>query len=471
MVKYVEFGEYNKNYNFIFLAVVFWILMNYFPKFSILILFKYNIISKNVLELYNHSNIISIFTLFGSFVFSCILNKYENKLSRGESNLDELNAPNSDKGCFKSIKISEKKKKENLNNRKNFLYILVIIIICLLSEIILSIILFLKIFSYSMIALLITSFINTKMFKIKIYKHQKCAIFFNFIVLFIFQLISFVLSMLSENDKYLYKQHFWLIPIGLIIYFLIIIVSSYTYSKIKWFMDLNWISLSKLLINFMLVGFLINTIICVLFTFINCSENKNIFCVKEEDGTYYIENFMIFFEKLLEICRDENKFDLIFMICLICLLSLIVFLYNFFVLSTLKNLYPEYYFFTTSIRETLIEIMVLFQNKISQGYFFAKKEDDYKISFIQFILDIIGNLLIIVGFLIYLEIIELNFCGFNYNLRKNIIDRGIKDIQEINEDEEQNEYLIDNNSNKSLELLINPLFSIVGLKDVIFTSL
>ena len=65
----------------------------------------------------------------------------------------------------------------------------------------------------------------------------------------------------------------------------------------------------------------------------------------------------------------------------------------------------------------------------------------------------------------------MNFCGFNYNLRKNIIDRGIKDIQEINEDEEQNEYLIDNNSNKSLELLINPLFSIVGLKDVIFTSL
>ena len=30
----------------------------------------------------------------------------------------------------------------------------------------------------------------------------------------------------------------------------------------------------------------------------------------------------------------------------------------------------------------------------------------------------------IIGLLIYLEMIELNFCGFNFNLKKNIIIRG-----------------------------------------------
>ena len=33
----------------------------------------------------------------------------------------------------------------------------------------------------------------------------------------------------------------------------------------------------------------------------------------------------------------------------------------------------------------------------------------------------------------------------------------MKDIQEINEDEDQNEYLIDNNSNKASELSIKAL--------------
>jgi len=43
-----------------------------------------------------------------------------------------------------------------------------------------------------------------------------------------------------------------------------------------------------------------------------------------------------------------------------------------------------------------------------------------------------------------LEIIELNFCGLNYNLRKNIRIRSEEDIQEIYDD--QDESLIEYNS-------------------------
>ena len=455
MVKYIEFGEYNKNYNYIILAVVISILLKYIPQFLITLLFKYNKITIKVVELYNHSYIMTIFISFGLLVFSCILNIIESKLSKRESNVDKLYASNSDRGCFKNIKIIEEKKKEKLNNKKNLLYILIIVIICIFSENILGIISFLKIFSYSMIVLLITSFFNTKLFKIKIYKHQKCAILFNFSVLFVFELCSFILTMKSENEEYIYIQYFWLIPIGLIIYFLIGIVLSYSYSKVKWFMDLNMISLSKLLIIFALIGFSFNTIISMVFTFIKCGEKENMLCNKEQEGNYYIENFKIFFEKLLEICRDENKSDLIFLICLIIFFSFFSFLHNFLSLSILKNLYPEYFFFTDPIGETIMKIIDLFYNKIFVDYFFVEEEQDYKIPLIKFILDIIGNSLVIVGFLIYLEIIELNFYGFNYNLRKNIIDRGMKDIEEVNDDEDQNESLIDNNnSNRVSELSI-----------------
>ena len=42
----------------------------------------------------------------------------------------------------------------------------------------------------------------------------------------------------------------------------------------------------------------------------------------------------------------------------------------------------------------------------------------------KFLLDIFGDVSSIIGFLIYLEMLELNFCGFNFNLKKNIINRG-----------------------------------------------
>ena len=52
----------------------------------------------------------------------------------------------------------------------------------------------------------------------------------------------------------------------------------------------------------------------------------------------------------------------------------------------------------------------------------------------------------VIGFMIYLEINELNFCKLNYNLRKYINDRSAKDSNEdnniesiINDDEESEE--------------------------------
>jgi len=237
----------------------------------------------------------------------------------------------------------------------------------MISDIFEEITSFLKIFSFSMIILLLISFINAKMFKIKIYKHQKCAILFNFSVLFVSGLSSFILSMKSDNEDIIFKQHSWLIPIGLIIYLLLGIAFSYAYSKIKWILHFNLISFSALLINFALVGFLINSIICVLITFIEWGH-------KQDEGNY----IMIFFKIFINICRDENKFDLIFVICLIFLHSFILFLNNFFALSVLKNLYPECYFFTIPIRETFIEIIYLFHNRIFKGYFFEKDREDIK---------------------------------------------------------------------------------------------
>ena len=46
----------------------------------------------------------------------------------------------------------------------------------------------------------------------------------------------------------------------------------------------------------------------------------------------------------------------------------------------------------------------------------------------KFLLDLLQDLFCFLGFLVYLEIIQLNFCGFNYDLRDEIIKRGDQEL-------------------------------------------
>ena len=58
---------------------------------------------------------------------------------------------------------------------------------------------------------------------------------------------------------------------------------------------------------------------------------------------------------------------------------------------------------------------------MKEGFFLDHKN----FAITKYFLDISGDFLCLIGFLIYLEVIELNFCGFNYDLKQNIAQRGI----------------------------------------------
>ena len=57
----------------------------------------------------------------------------------------------------------------------------------------------------------------------------------------------------------------------------------------------------------------------------------------------------------------------------------------------------------------------------------------------SYFLDLASDFSAIIGFLIYLEIIELNFCKLNKNLRKYIIIRSDEDAKNKNNRKESNE--------------------------------
>ena len=453
MRKYIKFGRYHKNYKYIILTLVFMMLAKFLPPFITDLFIHYELITPQVQNLAYHPHCKNIFMFLGMFIISFFLYKYEEKLSENKFDICKSKDSNSKRGCFKSIKKNEELKKK-LNNKTKFLRILIIIIITCIIECLKGIISVFIIVSFWAVILLIIPYTNAKLFYLETYKHHKCSIIFSFSVLIIVQLTSFIL-LLQSDEKSIYKEYFWLLPIGIIIVLLYIIMISYFYSKMKWFMELNWISLTKLFMIYTLVGLSINIIICLILTFVKCGgDAKSYFCfIKDKQDNYYIENIFLYFEKISEI-YEEDKFDFVFLVLKVLLCIILISFYIYFFFSTLKNLNLEYYYFSRSLIDILIRIIPLFQNKIFKGYYFAKKEEDYQLKLEIFLLNIIGDCLSIVGFLIYLEIIELNFCGFNYNLRTSIIERSIRDSIQDYDDIQSEDFIENEIQNKNSELPI-----------------
>ena len=90
----------------------------------------------------------------------------------------------------------------------------------------------------------------------------------------------------------------------------------------------------------------------------------------------------------------------------------------------IKYLTPVHVSFTNSIYYFFIRIILFINNQFVEG----KWESKFKYS--KFFIDILCESLSFIGFLIYLEIIELHFCGLYFDLKKYIIRRSIKDIND-----------------------------------------
>jgi hypothetical protein len=253
------------------------------------------------------------------------------------------------------------------------------------------------------------------------------------------------------KDKNIYKKHlgFWFLPIGLIIHFVYVSLNSYICSKMKWLMDSKYISLGKLLMTYSIAGFIFNIIVCVVLTFIKCwGKTAVYFCkIKDEDNSY-LENIFLFYEDILVIYM-ENKNDFIYASIIIFVDMITYSLYIFFFLSILKNLAPEYFFFLGSITGVLSQIIMMIKNKVSEGYFFAQEGKDFKLLLTKFLFNIIGNYLAVIGFLVYLEIIELNFCNLDYNIRRKIMERSILESIDRTSIIDPNEGLFDDNSSNT----------------------
>ena len=448
MGKYFSFGQYNKNFKYIAFGCFFNILVNFIFGFDSdnnhneLLLFP----SNGQKELYKHERVYDIFKSIGVFIFSCVFYKIETMPNKKEITSQRISSFPSIKSNNQIILIFNDLQDEMDSFSNLNILFLITIYVCVeyLSDIFYQ--LKLKIFDFWMFELLVISYINSKMFKLKIYKHQMFAIFFNSFICLLFRLPSFILSFSLEDEgnekdrKSLYELNKWYIALGIFIYIMIITIRAYSFTKIKWFIDLKYISSTKLLIFVGFIGILISSISCIIQTNIECSKKINFCKIRYNDSSsYYLDNFGVYYEKI----SGLKNYEIIIEICVILFGMICKFFGSYFDILIIQYLTPVHKIFYSSIYYFIIKIIAIFYSKIKTNNFFNGK--DYEKKFYIFLLDILGNIIAIFGFLIYLEIIELKFCKLNYNLKIYISKRSIDDLKQsngylgFNEEDEQSE--------------------------------
>ena len=303
-----------------------------------------------------------------------------------------------------------------------------------------------------MFELPILSYLNLKILNYKIFNHQLLAIYINCFCL-IYKIVTFIILIFFSSAK-IYKEYCnnpWLIFIGIFFYFLIMIPRAYAITKLKVLMDIKYISPYKILIIFGIIGTIISTAVGIISSFIKCGsiESYDIyFCnikKKDTDETYF-ENIPLYWETITE---GTNYF---FIEMLLFLIGIITnFIFQLFYVIVIKILTPIHIIFLNLTYTFFLRIIASFSAMIK-----GKKEgnsiNNVILSILLIIFEIIINAIVIFALLVYLEIIELKFCNYNYNLRENIIQRSLEEYElnkvpsiSKNIDEEEENNLEENN--------------------------
>jgi hypothetical protein len=405
---YIQLGRYNKYYKYIIFQVICNFLyqctfgLSYGSEYTPISFFEkqYNFSSHYIIN--------NIFYYFGTFFFSLILYKFDpNTKQKNKSNESDN---------ISTIKLIRYK---NKNIKKEYYIIILISFLWVIHEqliLIYYVYFYFNYLDYWTLEILITYYISKKMFNIEIYKHQQFAIFFNSVLCSLFLVFPFIMSVISKKENILKDQPV-LIPIGVIFFLIIIFIRSYTNCKIKWISDLKDISVYKILIFYGMIGAIICSIISLITTFIECNFEKYIICPSKVDNKKYLDSFIGYY-------KDFSSSKIIFIV--LTFFSIIFgFLKSFFYIIIVKYLTP--------IHAIALPTILYFLTVIILGiYSLIKTIDDERdmneIEIISNFCDIIAYFLAILGIFIYSELIELNFCKLNYNIRSNIIKRGNIDL-------------------------------------------
>ena len=272
--------------------------------------------------------------------------------------------------------------------------------------------------------LIFVSVIFSKIFIFKISSHQILGVAISVLVGSILKIYNITITFISDSEKDEKERTYYVqnprVVVFAVLYFLLIILRSYVNTKIKTFLDLKYISHRFLMITYGIAGTFICFITGIITTNATCPDDLDNVCSFMDNNKLYYDNWYVYY--------GSGKNMAVRLIIIV--FGLITYFVNKYYLTlTIKNYTPIHVIFSFPIQFFIEKTFLLIYTAIfHRDKLFGERTDVKKLK--KFLLDESGDIGSIIGFLIYLEIIELNFCGLNFNLKKNIIKRSESDYIE-----------------------------------------
>ena len=430
MKKIISIGEINKSLLYIFLMSVSSVLNKYIYGFTYIECFYpmniYRTLHNSILggdgDCRRHRVFDPFFSYIGiifiSFIFLREKIEQEEEEDLNKEKIDQKEKPNSNL----AIKLIYNKRKSYLKNVYGILFYILILFLWVAEENLLLIYVdIIQDLDFWFFELIFVSLIFSKYFLTKILSHQKFGMAIGIIIGSILKIFSISVTLTSGTDVF-YNKYKWLISF-VIIYFLLIILRSYVNTQIKIFFDLKYISQRILLASYGLAGFIILGLTGIFTSNVPCSEElrKYVCNFNSIDNTaLYYDNFSVYYE--------SGKNMAVRLIVIV--LGMITFFFDKYYSTLIIKLYsPVHVIFSFPVQFFLEKTFLLIFTAIFFNDNLFKEEGQVK----KFLMDESGDIISIIGFLIYLEIIELHFCKLDFNLSNNITFRANEEIKEIKE--------------------------------------
>ena len=436
MWKFISLGGFSKYYFFI-LGIIFVKFIKTFicgftpelPAFNTIYLFNYKsfFVSHPLLMSCLHNFIVGLV----GFILEMVYNKKTKKVSNDkeedvtENDLEEFINDNAIE------RVSE------INDKKNFWKIFLVFTLYFVSQIIVSSLNELgvnniKFWPLEYIFLIIFS---KKILNRIMYIHQKVSLS---ILIVCCTSIYFIYSLFAEINKgctpikegeceplreniyqYIKSRTSWFfIPIIILLYFIAMISEAYAVISVKWLIDIQYITVTRILMYLGIIGFVLSLGLLFAFSYIPCGKNDDVLvdvCQILYENKLYYENF----RTLRNIKINSNFFIDIFVVLIIYLAS--YFFNIFFELIIIEKLDPFY----------LIPIDCFYYLIKGSINYFATLNQRNGNSDLKFALLVVDNALSLTLSLIYFEIIELHFCGLDRYLRRFILKREYQEKKNI----------------------------------------
>ena len=408
---FIGWGECNYFYFYVLYCLITHFLVHSLLSFDYL----YKMFSENGKELgipilKNHPFIESLYQYLGFIIIGSIL-YFIFVIKKSKSKINNEN--NNNNNIITSNKLIYNKKKMEIKNVN--LVILLFVCFLLFFQLELYDILYsfnFYYFDFWIFNIIFTLLFMYKIFKIKPFLHHYLSIIFIIIIDIILILIATFIpdketdeNAYSNVEKILKYKSF---AIFIIIFFIIISCSTaFARVEVKKIMEIKYISPLKLIILIGFIGVIFTLLSLAISNKFECNEDLKEYCKVNDQTKIYFDNFSIYKSNLN--AQEPIKFWI----------EIFVF-YPLIIIGRFIKFY-----FELLIIYYLNPVFVL----ICDEFYYAIKENIFLILKFEpkFFVKISANIIAIIGYFIYLEIIELRFCGLNKNLRKNINKRAKTD--------------------------------------------